>query len=422
MEEELKKVLLEKRWTYKFETYNKYYEYIDINNTVFNPHISVIIISWRLHENTITTLKKIIQQKENNNIEIIFVDNGSKATEFSEIKSFVDKYIRLNQNTGVSISRNIGAAFSKAPVLLFLEDDGIPDEDLVASHICTHLIFEPYSVRGVCLPLTNNLLNNKQVHYYRGNQYFPLYANLEGNTSYNAKVFFEVGGWDDDIKYGGEGKALAIKIWEYSPDFKKQIYSPISIIYHDYASSHERLKEKLDQQKRSFDYLSHKYSIWNKFDELWLNYEGNVASLNETDLWKNDSKQRKYHELKARVYKRNEANLLSYMNGKVFLHDSKELKMKIRKCQGKCCISIFGAGEYGLKVYSNLLKYGIHVNYFIDNDSSKWGNKSEGIPIIGPSSLTKEHFILIASSWFFEISEELQRLGYRRNEDYLIVI
>lgn len=423
MELKLKEVLMEKSWTYKFESYKNYFEYLKIINTVFNPQISVIIISWRLHPNTIITLKNLFQQKENYNIEVIFVDNGSKINEFSDLYSCVDNYIRLNQNTGVSISRNIGAAFSRAPVILFLEDDGIPDEELIASHLCSHLKFKAHSVRGVCLPLTNNLLNDKQTHYFRGGHFFPFYANLEGNTSYNAKVFFEVGGWDDDIKYGGEGKALAIKIWEYSLDVTKQIYSPISIIYHDYASSHERFKEKLVLQKESFDYLSQKYSIWNEFDELWLDYEGNVSLLKETNLWKSDSNlQKEYYDLKERIYTRNETYLLSYMNGKAFLHETQRIKEIVKQFQGKRRISIFGAGEYGGRVYESLLRQGIDVKYFIDNDSSKCGDIKSGIPIIEPSSITKEHFILVASSWFFEISEQLEKMGYRRNDDYLIII
>ncbi len=48
--------------------------------------------------------------------------------------------------------------------------------------------------------------------YYLGDKPFPIYADLEGNTTYKAKAFFKFGGWDDEIKFGGGGVDLSIRL------------------------------------------------------------------------------------------------------------------------------------------------------------------------------------------------------------------
>lgn len=189
---ELQKQLEKKSWLYKLDLYIPYFQHVKRYKEVTNPKISVIVISWRLHKNTLKSFEILDKQKDYN-FELIFVDNGAKEGEFDSLIPFIDTYVKLNTNTGVSIAKNIGSLFAQASILFFLEDDGIPDIDLIESHIEMHNCYDVISVRGACLYNTNNPYNNMQLHYYLGKNVIPSYSELEGNSSYNSVTFYKVG-------------------------------------------------------------------------------------------------------------------------------------------------------------------------------------------------------------------------------------
>ncbi|MFW5983495.1 MAG: glycosyltransferase, partial [bacterium] len=172
-------------WEEKTEIYSQYFESVTFLKKIDNPKMSIVVISWRLHPDTIKNFQ-ILEKQRDQNFELIFVDNGGKPGEFDELKPFIDTYVRLNSNTGAYLARNVGAAFAKAPILFFLEDDGIPADDIVQAHLDAHEKYDVIAVRGVYQPKTNNPLNEIAKHYYLGPKPFPRFGDLEGNISYRA--------------------------------------------------------------------------------------------------------------------------------------------------------------------------------------------------------------------------------------------
>ncbi len=266
---------LEQRgWEQKKKRYNQLFEYVAYNKKVNSPLISIIVISWRLHQDTLNNFK-ILEKQRQQDFELIFVDNGGKIGEFESLQPYIDTNVRLCRNSGAYLARNFGAVFAKAPILFFLEDDGIPEIDLVKSHIRTHCVYDVIAVRGVYRQKTkDNPFNHLAKHYYLGDKPFPVYADLEGNTSYRAEAFFAVGGWDDDINFGGGGVELAIRLAEYDPDFRKQIYTPSAVIYHDYATDLNHLKHKKERQENSKSRLRRKHSSWDQVMRGLHQYSG----------------------------------------------------------------------------------------------------------------------------------------------------
>jgi len=258
----------QKGWSHKKKSYKKLLQYIDFRKEINFPAISVIVISWRLHHDTLKNFT-ILEKQRKHNFVLIFVDNGGKTGEFDKLQPYIDTYVKLRENSGAYLARNIGAVFAKAPILLFLEDDGIPEDNLVAAHLELFAEYDIIACRGVYSPKTNNPLNSRQGHYYVGDKEYPTFAHVEGNTSYLTEPFFKVGGWDDEIRFGGGGLELYFRLLSVEPDIRKQIYSPRPIIYHDYAQSEEHLSGKLEKQKESFKRLRHKYPEW---DQVHNNY------------------------------------------------------------------------------------------------------------------------------------------------------
>jgi glycosyltransferase involved in cell wall biosynthesis/Tfp pilus assembly protein PilF len=259
-------------WEDRLKHYRQVIESAKPSNFHDIPEISVIVISWRLHPDTENNFK-ILQKQRNNNFELIFVDNGAAPEEFEGLKKYADTYIRLTCNTGAYMARNIGAVFARAPILFFLEDDGIPADNILDAHLRMHACFDVNSVRGVYRPKTKgNHLNIHALHYDMGDRPFPWYVNLEGNASYRAEAFFAVGGWDDTNRFGHGGPELAYRLYQYDPEYTKQIYSPDPVIFHDYANDQQHLMKKREKQNMQLDRIRSRYPNFDDFIDQWKHF------------------------------------------------------------------------------------------------------------------------------------------------------
>lgn len=84
-------------------------------------------------------------------------------------------------------------------------------------------------------------------------------------------------------------------------------------------------------------------------------------------------------------------------------------------------VAIFGTGSY-MTSKVKAIREKFNIMCFADNDSSKWGAKIHGIDIINPKELKNYQWdnIIIASSYFFEISKQLVNMGID-NTDILLL-
>lgn len=418
--ENLKTVLIRKGWQDKLPLYEPYFEDVRKLHQVFQPMMSVVVISWRRHPDTLQNFMKLQMQSKQYPIELILVNNGALEEEFSDLLPYVNTYIRLNTNTGAYLARNIGAAFAESPIILFLEDDGIPDDQLIESHLLVHRKYDVFSVRGVYLYKTETPLNERQSHYYLGSRFFPLAADLEGNSSYSAKVFFEVGGWDDAIRFGGGGRELALRIFKKYPDYRRQIYSPISIIYHDYASNEEHLISKLAKQKESYQRLQKVHQDWHSFAASWIRYYGDEDSLIENDKLETD-----FHlyfgKAAKQILLRNNERIDNYEKYRIFLYNKEKLSGLIKGRNSDTKICIFGTGSVGEKVYQGLKLHGVKADCFTDNNPDKWSQEKFGVKVIAPDELDESYLIFIASSWHFDIFNQLLGKGLQPGQHFFIM-
>lgn len=83
-------------------------------------------------------------------------------------------------------------------------------------------------------------------------------------------------------------------------------------------------------------------------------------------------------------------------------------------------IIIFGTGNMSDRIMS---KVSLPVDYFIDNDKKKNGSEFHGVLVKSIKEIqkeTKEEFlIIIASSYYYEISKQLINLGFDETKDFI---
>lgn len=75
-------------------------------------------------------------------------------------------------------------------------------------------------------------------------------------------------------------------------------------------------------------------------------------------------------------------------------------------------IVIFGASGGAVKVAQTLSNLNFKYEFFVDNDSRKWGKILEGKKVKSPEALKEEHYnIIIASDYQNEIEKQLEQMG-----------
>ena len=98
--------------------------------------VSLIIPTYNRQEIVSQTLKYLKKQSITG-FEVILVDqtvsNDSNLKNFKN-DGFIYKYIKITE-TGLPNARNVGAENAKGDILVFIDDDSIPDPDLIQSYI-----------------------------------------------------------------------------------------------------------------------------------------------------------------------------------------------------------------------------------------------------------------------------------------------
>lgn len=84
-------------------------------------------------------------------------------------------------------------------------------------------------------------------------------------------------------------------------------------------------------------------------------------------------------------------------------------------------IVLFGASEGGRRVLRDWPAH-LPVAYIVDNDPAKWGQTFEGLPTKDPRVLASEPpgalFVVVASSWYDAIAEQLEDMGLVGGADF----
>lgn len=268
-------------WEQRYDSYASAFSYCSQQTTAQEPALSVVVIAWQPGPEAIHTLEKMVAQKhalaqQGLGLEIIFVDNGSTNNLGPRLRPLADCFVRLTANTGAYVARNIGSVFAHGPVLLFLEDDGVPQPDLATQHINAHTHYDILMARGVYRTITKSPLNRFAGHYYRGDKAFPRFCDLEGNASIRTSAFRHVGGWDENIFFGHGGVELSYRLVETYARPEQLIYTPGPVLFHDYAKSQAHLAAKRERQALSRQYVLTKHP---DLDDLLRDYEETFIHL-----------------------------------------------------------------------------------------------------------------------------------------------
>lgn len=423
-EEHALKLLLQERlsklkWSNKLALYNSVIDSVVIKDTTINNIENTVIVVAHKYSRDLVSNLELLNQEKDEDTEIIFVNNNIPENELFEIDKYINVRVNINNNSGACVARNIGAVFSNGSLLIFVDDDGKPDENFLKGHILSHKMFNIISARGVCLPKTNKIFMD---HYCLGTEISSSYCNLEGNYSIIADVFFEVGGWNDNLFYGHEGMELSYRLIKYDSDISKQIYSPLPILYHDYVKneSDKILKyEKLETSRKEIVKFS---PMFETVMNLWMS---NTNKTNEIDYRICLSNSIYYDfqsildcaRLKIDDWKQSTENSIFD-----FRDINIDLMIKRKNFFENKKIYIFGSGKKGKKVFNSMKNLNIEIVGFVDNNEDIHGKYICNKKINLLNEICNDAFVLVASMWENEINLQLMDKGFSNHIGFANII
>jgi glycosyltransferase involved in cell wall biosynthesis len=249
---------------------------------------AIIVIVYRTPADEFRRTLRALDEQTVGSFELIVVDNGTAWDIAGALRErqFPTTYARLAHNAGVTVARNLGAELADAPVLVFLDDDGLPREDFVQQHLAAHCQ-SIVAARGRIVPPTDTVYNRMQSHYDLGDEMRPYVIDIEGNTSFDRETFRGAGGYDETLtgRAGHEGRELSHRLLQGGVRREELVYHPDAVIYHDYATGLFDYVEKQLERRRVERHIERREPELFEFDRQYES-PGGFRSLDTVDRLK----------------------------------------------------------------------------------------------------------------------------------------
>ena len=212
---------------------------VQISNydTPDEPTYSIIIVLYKRNEDLGEAVRRLSRYADKPEFELIFVNNGDFVAQ--DIRSKYCKkfrWIEVGFNYGCSGGRNLGAQMAGGAFLIFIDDDGLIEENAVEHLIDTISEHDAIAVRGRVYP--KHQLRPWVLDYDLGDDVVYSVPNAEGISIWRRQEFLDHGGFDT-LLAGGEGRALWSKIYQNQGP-EGFLYTPRAVLLHDYVRSKRR--------------------------------------------------------------------------------------------------------------------------------------------------------------------------------------
>ncbi len=247
---------------------------------------SVIIVTYKIDKSEFRKTLRALDSQGRDDFEVVIVDNGN-SWDVKKLASSIDsvsRYLKLKENYGLNIARNIGTKFASGEILIFLDDDGVPAKDFIKGHLKIYQKGGVVAARGKVLPKNeNSILNKITGHYDLGDKPFPYYINTEGNSSIKRELFLELEGVKESLSGAGghEGAELSYRIAKKTGKKDGVYYNPWAVIYHDYSPDlktyfkkqirHKKHGRKLEEENPKLAEFVESYQEKNDSKNLSIN-------------------------------------------------------------------------------------------------------------------------------------------------------
>ena len=203
-----------------------------------HPRISVIIPTFNRADLLEMALDALCRQTlAADGFEVVVIDDGSTDHTDRVVADFTDRlpvsYAR-QANAGISAAKNHGLSLSRAPIVLFLDDDDVTDPNCLAEHLSTHEQYPAshYAVLGYT-DLIDEVAASPLMNFVTGaGAYLFSYSALTdgaeldfscfwgGRSSCKRMFLLEYGVFNPDFRFGAEDIELGYRLSSAGPGLR----------------------------------------------------------------------------------------------------------------------------------------------------------------------------------------------------------
>ncbi|OWT79935.1 MULTISPECIES: TDP-N-acetylfucosamine:lipid II N-acetylfucosaminyltransferase [unclassified Achromobacter] len=214
--------------------------------------ISAVLVADRYTDQVVANVHALREQG-GENIEIVLLNNGSPAADFSPVLPLLDFYVETSGNAGKYVSRNLAATYTRAPILLFVESDAMPEPGFLQAHIEAHTAQNIVAARGAYR--LSDYKIPAPAHYNLGDEIIESMPTLEGNVSFSREAFTAVNGWGDYLLSEHGGIDIGHRMINKGYEQERQIYVPAAVLTLNDAIGHRLVEDKFAEQRASWRLL-----------------------------------------------------------------------------------------------------------------------------------------------------------------------
>ena len=342
-----------------------------------NVKVSIITVVYNGDKTIEQTIKSVIKQKYNN-IEYIIID-GASTDETCDIvkryKDYIDVFVS-EEDEGLYYAMNKGIQYATGEIIGILNSDDLYTEDAISK------IVDCYEK------------NDADIVY--GNAMW--FDDSEERSMYSCHNIEELWYW--------------MAIPHPATFIKKEIYKKYGLFNTQYALAADYdLVLRFFSKRVKFLHLDETLVYFRKGGLSAKKHSECIEEAKEISLQYIDDCDTKEKWLpKIEDYYTYQKFILLYLNKKRIIYDVASAYLP--KLKNKEGIVIFGTGMWGERCLEILQSIGYGIDFFVDNNSDKWGSKVHDIPVEAPKKLCNYNGVVLVATYKYgkEIREQLKML------------
>ena len=197
------------------------------------PKVSIVLVAWNTPRQTVECLDSLLRQRiPRHDFEIILIDNGGLERARVSFPSRVDREIRMIDNARLCRVRNLGVAWARAPIVCFIDDDGIVERDYLERALRYFEDDDVLAIRSRIIAREHPYFTSLADHYSRGSASVDDCLVTEGSSLVRRDNYIRARGFAEALA-GHEGIDLTFRLLRDTPS-GRVLYAPDVVMRHDY--------------------------------------------------------------------------------------------------------------------------------------------------------------------------------------------